>query len=72
MVRTPTVKYVHTFDAQGQVIAREYYNLANDPNELTNLLGDSSSANDPPATTISSLQSQLNTFATCRGSSCVR
>jgi arylsulfatase A-like enzyme len=72
MIRRPAVKFVLTYDAQGAVIAREYYNLANDPNELTNLLGDASSANDPPAATVSSLTAELNAFATCAGSSCVR
>jgi arylsulfatase A-like enzyme len=72
MIRTSTVKYVHTYDAQGAIIAREYYNLTNDPNELTNLLGDSNAGNDPPASTLSSLVSQLNSFATCSGAGCVR
>ena len=49
MVRTSTVKYVHTYNAQGAIIAREYYNLTNDPAENTNLLGDATSGNDPPA-----------------------
>jgi N-acetylglucosamine-6-sulfatase len=72
MIRTATTKYVHTYNAQGAVIAREYYNLANDPAENTNLLGDASTANDPPATTVSSLTSRLNAFATCVGAACVR
>ena len=72
MIRTRTVKYVHTYDASGAIIAREYYNLTNDPNELTNLLGDTTSGNDPPASTLTSLASQLNAFATCIGAGCVR
>ncbi|MGZ8577477.1 MAG: sulfatase-like hydrolase/transferase [Actinomycetota bacterium] len=72
MIRTRTVKYVHTYNAQGAITAREYYNLTNDPNEHTNLLGDASTANNPPAATLSSLASQLNTFATCAGTACVR
>jgi arylsulfatase A-like enzyme len=71
MIRRPGVKFVLTYNATGAVIAREYYNLANDPNELTNLLGDASTANDPPAATVSSLTAELNGFATCSGSSCV-
>ena len=35
MVRTATTKYVHTYDARGAVIAREYYDLASDPAENT-------------------------------------
>ena len=72
MVRTRTAKLVLTRNAQGTVIAREYYNLVNDPNELTNLLGDGNAANDPPASTISSLTSTLNAFSTCKGAACVR
>lgn len=72
MVRTSTAKYVHTYDANSNVIAREYYNLTNDPAENTNLLGDSNTGNDPPASTITNLRTRLNAFATCSGSSCVR
>ena len=72
MVRTPTVKYVHTYDASGAIIAREYYSLTDDPNEHTNLLGDSNAGNDPPAATLNSLVSQLNSFATCAGAGCLR
>jgi N-acetylglucosamine-6-sulfatase len=71
MVRTASAKFVLTYDAQGAVVAREYYNLANDPNELTNLLGDASTGNDPPASTISNLTARLNAFAACSGANCV-
>ena len=72
MVRTATAKYVQTYNPQGAVIAREYYNLATDPAENTNLLGDSSTANDPPAATVTSLTNRLNAFATCAGTACVQ
>ncbi|MGZ8750856.1 MAG: sulfatase family protein, partial [Pseudonocardia sp.] len=72
MIRTASVKYVHTYNTAGAVIAREYYNLANDPAENTNLLGDASSANDPPASTLNTLASRLNALATCAGPTCVR
>jgi N-acetylglucosamine-6-sulfatase len=72
MVRTRTAKYVHTYNAQGAIIAREYYNLTNDPAENTNLLGDSSTANDPPASTVTTLTNRLNAFATCSGAACVQ
>jgi N-acetylglucosamine-6-sulfatase len=72
MVRTRTAKYVETYDDTGTIIAREYYNLTNDPNELTNLLGDSSTANDPPASTVSAMKSELNAYAGCSGAGCVR
>jgi N-acetylglucosamine-6-sulfatase len=72
MVRTRTAKYVHTYNAQGGIIAREYYDLTKDPNEHTNLLGDATTANDPPPTTLNNLAAQLNAYATCSGTSCVR
>jgi N-acetylglucosamine-6-sulfatase len=72
MIRTATTKYVHTYNAQGAIIAREYYNLTNDPAENTNLLGDASTANDPPASTLTDLANRLNAFATCAGASCVQ
>ena len=49
MVRQGNIKYVQTYNATGAIIAREYYNLTNDPAENTNLLGDTSTANDPTA-----------------------
>jgi N-acetylglucosamine-6-sulfatase len=72
MVRTATAKYIQTRNTTGGIIAREYYNLTNDPAENLNLLGDSSSANDPPASTITAMTNQLNAFATCTGSACVK
>jgi N-acetylglucosamine-6-sulfatase len=72
MVRQGGVKYVQTYDAQGAVIAREYYDLANDPAENTNLLGDGSSANDPTAAQVSALVTKLNAYSTCGGSACVK
>ncbi len=72
MVRTATAKYIQTYNPQGAVIAREYYNLTADPAENTNLLGDASTANDPPASTITTLTNRLNAFATCGGTACVQ
>jgi arylsulfatase A-like enzyme len=72
MVRTRTAKLVLTRDATGAVIAREYYDLVNDPDELTNLLGDGNAANDPPASTITSMTSALTAFSTCTGAACVQ
>jgi hypothetical protein len=72
MVRQGNVKYVQTYNAQGTVIAREYYNLATDPAENTNLLGDTSTANDPTAAQVSALVTKLNAFSTCAGAACVK
>jgi arylsulfatase A-like enzyme len=72
MIRTATVKYVHTYDAAGNITFREYYNLTNDRNEHTNLLNDGNAANNPSQTTLNNLAAELNSFATCVGASCVR
>jgi arylsulfatase A-like enzyme len=71
MIRTATTKYVHTYDAQGAVIAREYYDLASDPAENTNVLGDATTTNDPPASTLTDRATRLDAFATRAGASCV-
>jgi N-acetylglucosamine-6-sulfatase len=70
MVRTPSVKYIQTYDNAGNVTFREYYNLATDPVENLNLLGDASSANDPPASEVNALVSRMNAFAACAGNAC--
>jgi hypothetical protein len=72
MVRTPTAKYIQTYNTDGGVSFREYYNLVADPDELTNLLGDGSSANDPPAATITTLTNRLNQMASCVGAACIK
>jgi N-acetylglucosamine-6-sulfatase len=72
MVRTATVKYIQTYNTSGAVIFREYYDLVNDRAENTNLLGDGTTANDPPPAQITSLTNLLNAYSTCTGTSCVR
>jgi N-acetylglucosamine-6-sulfatase len=72
MVRTRTVKYIQTYAADGSVSFREYYNLVNDPAENVNLLGDASTANDPPATEVTTLRNLLTAYATCTGTACVK
>ena len=71
MIRTATVKYIHTYDESGNVIFREYYNLTADPQEFTNLLNDGNAANDPPAAELATLSGRLNAMATCAGAGCV-
>jgi N-acetylglucosamine-6-sulfatase len=71
MVRTAKAKYIENYSASGAVVFREYYNLVKDPAENTNLLGDTNTANDPPAATITTLASKLAALATCAGSGCV-
>jgi N-acetylglucosamine-6-sulfatase len=72
MVRTSTVKYIQTYNTSGAVTFREYYNLATDPEELTNLLGDKNTANDPPASQVTALTARLNSLASCAGASCIQ
>lgn len=71
MVRTATAKYIQTYNTTGAVTFREYYNLASDPVENVNLLGDGNTANDPPASQVTALRNRLNAFATCAGPACV-
>ena len=65
---TPTYQYIEWYDDAGTTITfREYYDMVADPWQLTNLLGDSSTANDPD---VSTLHTQLAGYRVCRGSSC--
>jgi arylsulfatase A-like enzyme len=60
---TPTYQYTEYTTGE-----REYYNLVNDPWQLTNLLGDGDPNNDP--SNVSQLSSQLATDRQCIGASC--
>lgn len=56
-------QYVEYYGGDGQVpVFREYYNLAADPWQLTNLLADDSVTNDPDTT---SLSGRLARYRTC-------
>ena len=66
---TPTYQYVEWFNPDGTLYAREYYNLVNDPYQLTNLYQDGVSSNDPP---IAPLHAQLIADRACVGSTCPR
>lgn len=71
MIRTATVKYIHTYDESGNVTFREYYDLTADPQENTNLLADGTAANDPPGSELATLAARLDAMGTCAGSACV-
>lgn len=53
--------------SHSHIIAREYYDLINDPNQLRNLLGDDDPANDPDATALHLL---LRRWSHCAGRTC--
>jgi arylsulfatase A-like enzyme len=65
---TTTAQYVEYYDdATGAVSFREYYDLVNDPFQLTNLLGDADPANDPPLDEQSKLSLRLARDRRCLG-----
>jgi hypothetical protein len=49
------------------VASREYYDLLNDPFQLTNLLGDADPSNDPSADKVALLSLQLERDRNCAG-----
>ena len=66
--RTPTYQYTEYYaDDRETVIFREYYDLAADPWELRNLLGDTQASNDP---NVAELSAQLAADRACEGSGC--
>jgi arylsulfatase A-like enzyme len=65
---TSEYQYVEYYDdATGGVSFREYYDLVNDPFQLTNLLGDADPANDPPLDEQSKLSLRLSRDRVCAG-----
>jgi arylsulfatase A-like enzyme len=66
-LRTPAYQYVEYYDQGGQVIFREYYDLATDPWQLKNLLGDGDSGNDPPPGELDQLSEEVERGGTCVG-----
>jgi len=68
-LRTPTSHYIERYDnvEAESVRFREYYDLATDPWEMNNLLGDGIAANDPST---AALSAQLAADRACEGSAC--
>ena len=70
---TPGYEYVQWYyggdgdDDADDLAFREYYNLVSDPYQLTNLLHDGSSTNDPA---VAPLQAQADADQTCAGPAC--
>jgi arylsulfatase A-like enzyme len=66
--RTATYQYTEYYDEDLEtVIFQEYYDLVNDPWQLTNLLADSDPNNDPPPDRITQLSIQLRNDRRCEG-----
>jgi arylsulfatase A-like enzyme len=64
-IRTPDWFYVEYYGSDDRTITfREYYDLATDPYQLTNLLKDGNAANDPDVPTLSA---RLAEYRTCAG-----
>lgn len=66
----PDRHYIVYRTSEGTEVYREYYDLAADPAELTNLLGDEDDSNDPPAPLVEALHAQIELGRSCSGSSC--
>ncbi len=66
-IRTRSYQYIEYYSDDGAVTFREYYDLAIDPWELTNLLHDGNPANDPA---LGAIQAQLTKDRTCAGAAC--
>jgi arylsulfatase A-like enzyme len=65
---TADAQYVEYFDdATGAASFREYYDLVNDPYQLTNLLGDADPTNDPPSDEQTKLSLRLSRDRQCLG-----
>ena len=69
-IRTRTSQYIETYaEGTGAVVFREYYDLVDDPFQLTNLLGDGDPLNDPPPDEVTRLSLQIDRDRRCRGTS---
>lgn len=66
-LRTVDYQYIEYYNASGTVIYREYYDLANDPYQLENLLGNANVLDDPQWIPISN---DLEQMRDCSGATC--
>ncbi|HYP22764.1 MAG TPA: sulfatase, partial [Actinomycetota bacterium] len=66
-LRTEDYQYVEYYADGGRVVARQYYDLADDPWQRRNLLGDASARNDPD---VDALARRLREDRGCRGARC--
>jgi arylsulfatase A-like enzyme len=69
-LRTADYQYVEYYDEElEEVTFREYYDLVTDPYQLTNLLGDADTSNDPDQGRITLLSLELQRDRRCEGTS---
>ena len=66
-IRTTDYQYTEYYDAADAVTFREYYDMVQDPFQLTNLLADGNPANDPP---LDPLAAALADAKHCVGTAC--
>ncbi|MGH2692818.1 MAG: sulfatase family protein [Actinomycetota bacterium] len=67
-VRTNSEQYIEWYDEDLETVSfREYYDLTMDPWQLTNLLGDADTSNDPPAHRLTELSLQIARDRRCQG-----
>lgn len=69
-IRTHDYQYIQYYFKDGRVRFREFYDLAADPWQTNNLLGDADVANDPSPFVITQLETQLERDRTCAGLTC--
>ena len=63
-------QYTEYYGEDGKATEREYYDLAADPWQLTNLLGDRDASNDPAPALLTSLADTLTAQRKCAGAAC--
>jgi arylsulfatase A-like enzyme len=63
-------QYTEYYEADGERIFQEYYDVLADPWRLTNTLGDDDPVNDPSPPTLQRLANQLAADRECAGSNC--
>jgi hypothetical protein len=66
-VRAASFQYVEYYSSEAGVLFKEFYDLAADPWQLTNLLHDRDSTNDPPQEELDAMRSLVARGQRCRG-----
>ena len=70
-IHTTHWAYIETYNnTTGALAFQEYYDLDADPGELTNLLHDKTTADDPPTSLVTTLSAELAAARTCKGAAC--